>query len=70
LLAQREGAGMTVPLRSPDALAQAIDRMLAQPSPDPQDLADLVVDHRIGAVADAYLALFDRLRLSGRSTIS
>ncbi len=61
LLDRLEGAGIVVPICDPAAMAQAIDHMLASPAPDPQALADLVAGHRIGAVADAYLALFGQL---------
>lgn len=61
LLDRLEGAGMVVPIRAPQALAEAIDIMLAKSAPEPQALADLVAGHRIDAVADAYLALFGQL---------
>ncbi len=55
------GAGRVVPIRDADALAAAIDAMLAQPAPDPAALARLVAGHRIGQVADRYLDLFRSL---------
>ncbi|TXC71930.1 glycosyltransferase [Sphingomonas ginsenosidivorax] len=57
-----DGAGIVVPLGDTAALSHAIATMLAQPAPDPARLAASVAQHRIGAVAAAYLALFDRLR--------
>ncbi|WP_380788093.1 glycosyltransferase [Sphingomonas sp. R86521] len=57
-----DGAGIVVPLNDSVALSQAIANIFAQPAPDPALLAASVAHHRIGAVAGAYLDLFDRLR--------
>ncbi|MGE4065013.1 MAG: glycosyltransferase [Rhodospirillaceae bacterium] len=43
------------------AMADAIDRALAQPAPDPSVLADAVETYRIGPIADAHLDIFDRV---------
>lgn len=53
--------GRVVPVGDPAALAAAIAAGLADPAPDPALLAAAVAHHRIGAVAEAYLALFDGL---------
>lgn len=54
-----ERFGATVPVGDPAALAGAMARMLAQPAPDPALLAGAVDRHRVGAVAEIYLALVD-----------
>ncbi|MDQ0839320.1 glycosyltransferase [Sphingomonas faeni] len=56
------GAGMVVPLRDGAALASAIETILAQTPANPITLAALVAHHRIGAVAVAYLTLFEGLQ--------
>ena len=55
------GNGRIVPIDDAPAMAAAIGTMLASPPPDPLALAARVRHHRIGPVADAYLALFARL---------
>jgi glycosyltransferase involved in cell wall biosynthesis len=55
-------AGIVIADRSPQNLAAAVDRQLAAPAPDPAVLSRRVERYRIGAVAEAYLALFDAAR--------
>ncbi len=55
-------AGMVVPLNDSEALARGMSSMLAQVPPDPEAVAALVANHRIGAVAAEYLDLFAGLR--------
>lgn len=50
--------GAVVPIDDPAAMRAAIAEQLAVPPPDPAALAAGVAHHRIGPVADAYLALF------------
>ena len=57
--------GRVVPIDDAAALRVAIAAMLASPPPDPAFLAAKVERHRMGAVARAYLALFDKL-VAGR----
>lgn len=52
-------AGAVVPIGDAAAMAKAITAMLAAPAPDPEKLAARVAGHRIGAVARAYLDLFE-----------
>lgn len=54
-------SGRIVPIDDARAMALAIEAMLGSPPPDPAELAARVQHHRIGPVADAYLALFARL---------
>ena len=55
------GFGRSVPIRDVPALAIAMADQLAGPASDPGTLAGAVDHHRIGPVADAYLALFSDL---------
>lgn len=55
------GSGRVVPIDDVAAMAEMLAEMLAAPPPDPAALAARVMRHRIGPVARAYLALFDRL---------
>ncbi len=53
-------SGRVVPIDDVAAMAAALAELLAAPPPDPARLAARVAPFRIGPVADAYLALFER----------
>lgn len=55
LFQARPGAGRIVPLRDSDDMAAAIDQMLEEPAPSPEDIAAIVNAHRIGLVCRRYL---------------
>jgi glycosyltransferase involved in cell wall biosynthesis len=54
--------GFVVPGNEPDQYAAAIRHYLDRPAPDPARLATTVERHRIGPIAERYLALIDSLR--------
>ncbi|WCT73314.1 glycosyltransferase [Sphingomonas naphthae] len=54
--------GQVVPIDDPQAMAHAIDALLATPPTDPATLAAKVERFRMGPVAEAYLGLFAGLR--------
>ncbi|WP_181008360.1 glycosyltransferase [Sphingomonas montanisoli] len=59
-LIEGSGSGAVVPIGDPAAMARAIAAQLKAPDPDPRMLADCVAHHRIGPVAEAYMALFEQ----------
>jgi len=54
-------ADAAVPAGDPAAMARALARVLARDPPAPERLARTVDGYRLGPVAEAYLALFDRV---------
>jgi glycosyltransferase involved in cell wall biosynthesis len=60
-LLDKPNAGRVTPIGDVAAMSRALEALLAGPPPDPQALSALVAAYRIGAVSQAYLALFDGL---------
>jgi len=67
-LIARSGRGGVTPQGDAAALAASLARELAAPPPDLAALAQVAQDFRIGPIAEAYLELFERVRLSPDAT--
>jgi glycosyltransferase involved in cell wall biosynthesis len=65
-LIARTGCGAVTPVGDPQALADALSAELAAEPPDVAALGATVDGYRIGAIADAYLELFDRVAATGQ----
>lgn len=65
-LIARSGRGGVAPAGDAAGLARALAWELAAPAPDAAALAACVADYRIGPIAEAYLALFDRVAAARR----